>query len=417
MGHRPTENGTDVIVVGAGVIGLATAWRCAQRGFKVTVVDPDPGRGASHYAAGMLAPVTEAHFGEEPLLHLTIEAARRYPAFVADLQTAAGTSVGYRTTGMLAVAFDNDDRAVLAELHAYHSSLGLTSTLLSSRECRDREPALAPAIRAGLWVAGDHQVDNRRLVQALRVACDRVGVRFLATEAHLDVNGNRVTGANGIPAAATVLAAGAWSPHVAGLPEAVRPPVRPVKGQILRLRIDPNRPLLTRAVRAFVRGRPLYVVPRETGEIVVGGTAEEMGFDQRVTVEAVADLLDDARRLVPGLVDAEFTEASAGLRPGSPDNGPMVGPSGVDGLVIATGHYRNGILLAPITADAVAELLATGAIPEEFVPFDPRRFFDPDWSARHSHRRTAPAASPRSGKDGTSAEPDAARDEKEAATK
>lgn len=365
----------DVVVVGGGVIGLATAWRCAQRGFDVVLRDGRPGSGASRYAAGMLAPVTEAHFGEEALLRLNIAAAAAYPAFAADVEEYAGQTIGYRTTGTLAIAFDADDRAVLTELHEYHRSLGLASSLLTGRECRELEPALAPTVRGGLWVEGDHQVDNRRLVAALLAACRRSGVRIVQRPvARLEWDGDRVIGVDGARAAWTVLAAGAWSAHIEGLPEEMRPPVRPVKGQILRLAHDPSRPLLGHVIRAFVRGRPVYLVPRETGEIVLGGTVEELGFDQRVTVEAVADLLADARQLVPGLVDADFVEASAGLRPGSPDNAPIVGKIGPEGLVVATGHYRNGILLTPVTADSVAELLSSGQLPEIMRPFDARRF-------------------------------------------
>ena len=365
----------DVVVVGGGVIGLAIAWRAAQRGLTVTVLDPTPGMGASHHGAGMLAPVTEVHYGEEDLLRLNLASATRYPSFVAELEDASGTPVGYRMTGTLAVAFDTDDKAALDDLHDYQSSLGLRSQPVTARECRQLEPYLSTAIRGGLLVEGDHQVDPRRLVTALLVACTRTGVDVRQVPArHLRVERDRVVGVDDINAGSIVLAAGCWSAELRGLPGHAVSPVRPVKGQILRLRDDVEHPTLQRNVRALVRGRPIYLVPRADGEIVVGATSEEKGFDTRLTVEGTGDLLADARELLPRVSEIELVEASAGLRPGSPDNAPMIGAGALPGLVVATGHYRNGILLAPITADAVVELITSGALPAGFDRFDPCRF-------------------------------------------
>jgi glycine oxidase len=365
----------DVAVVGGGVIGLAIAWRAALRGRTVTVIDELHHARASYHAAGMLAPVTEVHYGEEDLLRLNLRAAERYPAFVAELEEASGTSVGYRRTGTLAVAFDDDDKAALDELHQYQSALGLTSTSLTARECRELEPFLATRVRGGLLVDGDHQVDNRRLTAALETACARAGVVFWHCAARdIVVEGDRVIGADGVRAAHTVLAAGCWSADIAGLPEHAHPPVRPVKGQIVRLRDTSHRPILSRNVRAFVRGRPIYLVPRADGEVVVGATSEEKGFDTNLTVEGTGDLLADARELVPRVSEIELAEVTVGLRPGSPDNAPMIGAGALPGLIVATGHYRNGILLAPVTGDAIAELVATGALPAGFERFDPCRF-------------------------------------------
>jgi glycine oxidase len=365
----------DVAVVGGGVIGLAIGWRAALRGLTVTVIDEPHRARASYHAAGMLAPVTEVHYGEEDLLRLNLESAQHYPAFVAELEEASGTSVGYRPTGTLAVAFDDDDKAVLDELHQYQKALGLASQSLTARECRELEPFLATRVRGGLLVDGDHQVDNRRLIEALRTACERVGVAFWNCSARdIVVEGDEVIGADSVRAARTVLAAGCWSASIIGLPEHARPPVRPVKGQIVRLRDNSRRPILSRNVRAFVHGRPIYLVPRADGEIVLGATSEEKGFDPTLTVEGTGDLLADARELVPRVGEIELVEVTAGLRPGSPDNAPMIGAGALPGLVVATGHYRNGILLAPVTADAIAELLATGDMPAGFERFDPCRF-------------------------------------------
>ncbi|MDP9432306.1 MAG: glycine oxidase ThiO [Actinomycetota bacterium] len=368
----------DVLVVGGGVIGLALAWRARTAGLSVTVVDPSPGAGASYAAAGMLAPVSEVTYGEEQLLELNLASARRYPQFVAELEDASGAGVGYRTEGTVVVALDSGDRAVLADLHAFQTRLGLDSELLTGRECKRLEPMLAPGVRAGLFVAGDHSVDNRRLAPALLTAAERSGVDVRRGRVTgLQTDGDRVTGAtlddgDQVSAGTTVLAAGCWSGEMAGLPPDALPPVRPVKGQILRLRTPT--PFLTRTVRGVVAGGHVYLVPRGDGEIVVGATVEELGYDTTTTAGGVYELLRDAHALLPGITELELVECHAGLRPGSPDNAPLLGRAGPEGLVLATGHYRNGVLLTPITADAVTELLCTGALPEVARPFDPRRF-------------------------------------------
>ncbi|MFF2776315.1 glycine oxidase ThiO [Streptomyces sp. NPDC058052] len=378
-----TDSGrpTDVLVVGGGVIGLVTAWRAALRGLSVAVVDPGPGDGAARVAAGMLAAVTELHYGEETLLGLNLASAARYPAFVAELEEAAGHGVGYRACGTLAVALDADDRAHLRELHALQTRCGLASEWLTGRECRRLEPMLAPGVRGGLRVDGDHQVDPRRLAAALLTACERAGVVFhRAVAERLVVVRDRARGVvlgdgTELAAGQTVLAAGSLSGRLAGVPAAVLPPVRPVKGQVLRLRIPaPYAPFLSRTVRAVVRGSHVYLVPRENGELVVGATSEELGWDTTVTAGGVYELLRDAHELVPGLTELPLTETLAGLRPGSPDNAPLLGPSALPGLHLATGHYRNGILLTPVTGDVMAEALATGVLPDEARPFSPRRF-------------------------------------------
>lgn len=372
---------SDVLVIGGGIIGLVTAWRAAQRGLATTVLDPAPGGGAAQVAAGMLAAVTELHHGEQTLLGLNLASARRYPAFAAELSELTGHSLGYRRCGTLSVALDADDRAHMRELHALQRQSGLSSEWLSGRECRRLEPMLAPGVRGGLRVDGDHQIDPRRLAAALVVACERTGVVLHRERAaRLEVAGARATGAHTesgvfLGAGQTVLAAGSLSGHLEGVPEAVRPPVRPVKGQVLRLAVPgPYAPFLSRTVRAVVRGSHVYLVPRADGELVVGATSEEQGFDTTVTAGGVYELLRDAHELVPGITELPLTETRAGLRPGSPDNAPLLGPCGLDGLLMATGHHRNGVLLTPVTGDALAHALTTGELPEEARPFTPRRF-------------------------------------------
>ncbi|MGW5123087.1 glycine oxidase ThiO [Streptomyces sp. NPDC004069] len=372
---------SDVLVVGGGIIGLVTAWRSAQRGFATTVVDPEPGGGAAQVAAGMLAAVTELHHGEQTLLGLNLASARRYPDFAAELTELTGHDLGYRRCGTLAVALDADDRAHLRELHDLQRRSGLDSEWLSGRDCRRLEPMLAPGVRGGLRVDGDHQIDPRRLARALVAACERAGVVFHRGWAErLTVARGRATGCvlrDGTAPAAdrVVLAAGSRSGRLAGVPDDVLPPVRPVKGQVLRLKV-PKRyaPFLSRTVRAVVRGSQIYLVPRLDGELVVGATSEELGWDTTVTAGGVYELLRDAHELVPGITELPLTETRAGLRPGSPDNAPLLGPTGLDGLLLATGHHRNGVLLTPVTGDAMAHVLTTGELPDEVRPFSPRRF-------------------------------------------
>jgi glycine oxidase len=372
MKHHPS--GSDVLVVGAGVIGLAIAWRCRQGGLTVTVVDPAPGSGASATAAGMLAPVTELNYGELDLLRLGIESARSYGDFAAELSAATGIDVGYRRSGTVVAAWDGADLAVLRDLHALQTSLGLTAQLITGRDLRDLEPAIAPGLPGGLLAADDHQVDNRRLLDALlQVNRDSlVAQRVLELTRSGDrVSGARLADGQVVSGGVVVLAAGAWSGSLAGVA------VRPVKGQTLRLHL-PGERLLTHVVRGSVKGSRVYVVPRDTvsgGEIVVGASSEETGFDLHPRAGAIYELLRDAQSLIPALGEAQFSEVSTSLRPAAPDNAPIIGPSAEsDGLIIATAHYRNGILLTPITADTVADLILTGVTPDSIAPFAPGRF-------------------------------------------
>jgi glycine oxidase len=374
---------SDVLVVGGGIIGLVTAWRAAQRGLTTAVVDPEPGGGAAQVAAGMLAAVTELHYGEQTLLGLNLASAQRYPDFAAELTELTGLDLGYRRCGTLAVALDADDRAHLRELHALQRQSGLESEWLSGRECRRLEPMLAPGVRGGLRVDGDHQIDPRRLTRALLAACERAGVAFHRTWARrLLVVGDRAAGVattdgEELGADQVVLAAGSLSGRLEGVPRALLPPVRPVKGQVLRLTVPPRlAPFLSRTVRAVVRGSQVYLVPRESGELVIGATSEELGWDTTVTAGGVYELLRDAHELVPGITELPLTETRAGLRPGSPDNAPLLGPTDLPGFLLATGHYRNGVLLTPVTGDAMAHALTTGELPEEARPFTPRRFLE-----------------------------------------
>lgn len=387
---NPSRDAPDVVVVGGGVIGLAVAWRAAEAGLSVTVADPDPAGGASHAAAGMLCPVTEAHYGEEALLALNLASARAWPSFAAELEEVTGAAVGYRAEGTLAVAFDEDDLRALEELRRYHAQLDLSGERLRARECRALEPLLSPRLRGGVLVGSDHQIDTRAVTAALLAAAEGAGATVVREPvAELEVAGGgargdgvgrvcgvRLGSGETVSTETVVLAAGCRSADLPGLPAACRPPVRPVKGQILRLEGPADPPVLTRTLRGLRQGRSVYLVPRAGGRIVVGATTEEKGFDTTVTAGAVRELLEDAVELVPAVAELELVEAIARLRPGTPDNAPLIGPSALPGLVVATGHYRNGFLLAPITAGTVTELLRTGSVPDVLSPFSPLRFVD-----------------------------------------
>jgi glycine oxidase len=369
---------TDVVVIGAGLIGTAVAWRCAQRGLDVVCVDPSPASGAWHTAAGMLAPFTELHYAETPLLRLNLDSLAGYPEFAAELAAASGRPTGFRDCGTVSVAWDGADLAALHDLHTFGTQLGVTAHLLTGRELRELEPDLAPGLPGGLLAPGDHQVEPRLLHAALVAACEAAGVDLVTAHSTLDVSGGRATGVtlddgSVIVAGTTVLAAGAWSASVPGLPPDLPVPVRPVKGQTLRLRL-PGEPRLRHVVRAAVKGTPVYLVPRADGQIVVGASSEEAGFDTSPRAGAVYELLRDAQSVYPELSEATLEEVSTGLRPGTPDNAPLIGPSALDGLVIATGHYRNGVLLTPITADVIADLIDGGTLPDSMKQFSPERF-------------------------------------------
>lgn len=337
------------------------------------MLDPEAGRGASHAAAGLLAPVTEAHYGEEPLLRLNLASVELYPSFVRDLATESGLDVGYRRCGTLLVARDNDDNAALSEVFAFQQRLGLEVRRLRSRDLHQLEPSLAPSLRGGIEVVGDHQVDNRALVEALLAACSLRGVAFVA-EPVIEVlqEGGRVGGVvtgqgSRVPADAVVIAAGAHAGTIEGIPPL---PVRPVKGQLLHLKATTGIPLL----RHNVRGLDVYLVSRPDGRLVVGATVEERGFDGAVTAGAVHDLLRFAYELVPGITELELAEIAVGHRPATPDNAPLLGGWALEGLTVAAGHYRNGVLLLPITARGIARLVMSGAVSAEIVPFSPARF-------------------------------------------
>ncbi len=371
-----TKSGYDAIFVGAGVIGLASAWRTAERGASVCVLERDrPAAGASGVAAGMLAPVGEASWGEERLLALNFASLRRWPDFAEQLEGEGGLETGFSRCGALHVALDRDEAEELRRRYELHRGLGLESEWLPGRECRRLEPGLATAVRGGAHAPGEASVDPRKVVAALLAALDRRGaaVRSGAEVIAAERRGGtwRVETANGdaVEGSNLVLAAGCWSGQARWLAEAV-PPVRPVKGEILTLRGQADEPVCER----IVVGERVYLVPRADGRLIVGATVEERGFDTTVTAGGVHELLREAYRVIPEIAELELAEAVAGLRPGSPDNAPLIGRGDVDGLLIAAGHFRNGVLQAPVTADSIAALITGEPTPVDLEPFSPQRF-------------------------------------------
>jgi len=356
------ERSYDAVFVGGGAIGLACAWRAAERGARVAVLErAEPPAGATDVAAGMLAPVGELAFGERALLELTLAAARLYPRFVAELEAASGMTVGFRREGALHVALDRDEAAQLRRVHDLQRSLGLEAEWLAPRRCRELEPGLTPSFHGGVFAAGEASVDPRALARALaaalaaaggelRTGCEVVGGVFDGER----LAGVRTASGEELRAGAVVLSAGAWSGSVGWLPEQARPPVRPVKGEVVELR---GRDGVAPCERIVCSER-VYLVPRGDGRLIVGATVEERGFDTAVTAGGVHELLREAYRVLPEVAELELLGAVAGLRPGTPDNLPRVGPGAIEGLLLATGHYRNGILLAPLAAETLVTHLA-----------------------------------------------------------
>jgi glycine oxidase len=376
MNDRRAEEKHDALIVGGGVIGLACAWAATGRGLDVCVLERDqPSSAASAVAAGMLAPVSEASWGEDDLLALNLASHRLWPEFASELGEASGREVGYRDCGAIHVALDRDEAEQLRRHHRLHGELGLASEWLRPRQARRLEPGLAPGVTAALHVPGEAAVDPRLLAAALLRALERAGVPVIARAEVVGArfgHGAELRTADGrwFAAQVAVLAAGPWSGGAQWVPEGALPPVRPVKGEILTLRGSASDPVCERMVAT----ERVYVVPRGDGRVIVGATVEERGFDTTVTAGGVHELLREAYRALPDVAELELVETRAGLRPGTPDNAPIIGVVEPDELIVATGHYRNGILLAPITGESVAALLAGDRPPVDLAPFSPARF-------------------------------------------
>jgi glycine oxidase len=370
------------VIIGAGVIGLSIAWRLAGGGASVAVFDRGAaGAGASHAAAGMLAACVEAEPGEEALVAFGRESQARWPAFAAELQQTSGIEIGLRSEGTLVVALTADDQARLHHQLMFQQNLGLPLQWISAAETRRHEPHLAGKLAGAVLSPQDTQVDNRKLAAALRITAIAAGANI---NEHRPVSaisfiGERVDGivladSTKVAADVVVLAAGAWSRDIAGIPPNLRPPVRPIKGQMLALRMDAAAPLVTHVVWA----PGAYLVPRRDGRLLVGATVEEKGYDTSLTAGGMLTLLEAAWRAIPAVEELPIEEMWVGHRPGSRDDAPILGAAPIRGLVYATGHHRNGILLAPVTADAIARLVLDGLAEPLIRPFGIERFIPTD---------------------------------------
>lgn len=368
----------DAIVVGAGVIGLAIAWELNSIGQSVLVLDRSrPGAGTTSVAAGMLAPVGELDFGEPALLDINMISAGMYPEFVASVERVCGGTLGYRRMGGLHVALDRDEAAELRRVHDLQLASGLRADWFGPGAARDLEPGITPSLTGAVLVEDDGAIDPRVLVAGLLEALESEGVEVRGNsevtglrQRNGRIEGIQLADGQRFGARTVIAAAGAESGRAEWLPGDLRPPVRPVKGQILELKGDPADPVCGR----ILASERVYLVPRRDGRLIVGATVEELGFDGRVTAGGVHELLREAYRLLPEVAELEFVAAVAGLRPATPDNLPVVGATRIEGLLLATGHYRNGILLAPITARAIADLADGGTLSGPITAASPSRF-------------------------------------------
>ena len=341
------------------------------------VIDAGESRvAATRVAAGMLAPVGELAFGEQEMLEMTVAAASIYPEYVEAVEEAGGERAGYRRLGALHVALDRDEAAELRRRHELQRSMGLKAAWLGPSGCRALEPGLHPSLNGGVHVADEAAVDPRRFSVALRAALASTGGEVTSgaevvglLEADGAAHGVRTADGADHAAGVVVVATGCWSGCGDWVPEAVRPPVRPVKGEILELASRDGEPICER----IVASERVYMVPRDEGKVIVGATVEESGFDDTVTAGGVLELLRESYRLLPEVAELRLVEAAAGLRPATPDNLPVVGRTEIERLIMATGHYRNGVLLAPLTGEAVADLL-DGGDPASIAKADPKRF-------------------------------------------
>lgn len=368
-----------VIVVGAGIIGLATAWELLDAGWEVTVCDPAPMSGASFAAAGMLAPASEVVWDQPTLYGLMVSAAQLWPRLAARVATEAGRPVGHLSTETLVCAGDAADRQALADLAVLQRRLGMDLREISSSTARLLEPALGPGVVGAVRIPDDHQVDPRRIMAAL---FDLLGQRGTVVRQRADgvwwtaerVGGVRLADGSTLAADEVLVAAGLASGELTGLPDGLELPLRPVWGDILRIRVPERlRPLVTRTVRGLVHGSPVYLVPREDGTVVIGATSREDGL-AGPSIGGVHRLLRDAQRLVPGVLECELLEVTARARPGTPDDVPLIGRV-APGLTVSTGYFRHGILLSALGARLGADLVAGRDLePETAAAVDPRRF-------------------------------------------
>ena len=365
-----------IIIVGGGVIGLGIGWKLSRLGCQVALYERNQvGRGASWAAAGMLSPLAEAHTQEAELLKLGLESSNRYPEWVRELQEESQIDIDYRKKGTLMVALDRDDRADLQHHFEMQKSFDLPVDWLTGNQARALEPALSPRVVAAIHCPSDLQVNGRLMTAALTVAFQKAGGKLFEQTAvtKINIKDQQVTGihinSEFVPADLVIVAAGAWLSQVEGLPKSYQYLIRPVKGQILGLQMDAE-PIISHVIHA----PDAYLVPRSNGSLVVGATVEEQGFDTHLTAGGVFELLRGAWEALPGIYEFPIVDTFVSLRPASRDNAPILGLTSVDGLILAAGHFRKGILLTPVTCDEISQLVLTGIVSEVIKPFNISRF-------------------------------------------
>ena len=361
----------DVVIIGGGIIGCSIAWQLSRHNLRVIVLDKQqPGKEASWAAAGMLSPQSDTDSPDD-FFRFCMESRKLYPDFAASITEASGVDVEYRTDGTIALAFTDEESEVLKRRAAWQQADGLKAETLTAQETQKFVPSISRLVQLALLIPGDHQVNNRRLTQAVILAAIKSGVEINSgiSVDEILIKGNRAIGVrmsdNEISTGVVINAAGSWS----GLVKSPsRPSVAPVRGQMIALKSSTN------LFDVVVHSPHCYLVPQLDGRILIGSTTEKVGFDKNNTAAGVAGLLSAAIEAIPQLSDLAIDEIWAGLRPGTPDSLPFVGRAkDVDNLLIATGHYRNGILLTPVTAKVMTELALGGKAPELLDAFAPDR--------------------------------------------
>ncbi len=365
-----------VAIVGGGIIGLSIGWQLLRRGQEVTIFERgSTGREASWIAGGLLAPHTEVGFEDEAFLRAGLKGLEQYRRFLDELSDDTGDRIPIDPRRTLMVAFDRDDTERIRRLYEFRLQLGLPVEWLQGSEAREREPLLSPKVTAAMSLPDGGQVNNRRLVDALKRAFTKRGgsLREHTPVTSITIRNDRAVGVttseSEIASRHVVLAAGCWSAQIDGVPAALRPPVRPVKGQMISLRQSDDV-----AFGHVVRSTDIYVVPKDDGRLLVGATQEEKGFDKTPTAGEVMRMLERAWEAVPSIYDLPIDSVDVGLRPGSRDHLPIIGATPISDLYYATGHFRHGILLAPLTAYAMSDLIVDGKMIDELVPFALTRF-------------------------------------------
>ena len=365
-----------IAIIGGGAIGLSIGWQLLRHGKNVDIFESsEAGKAASWVSAGMLAPVSEAGFEEMDLLKLNLASVEQYPKFADELREDSGIDIDFRTEGTMMIAVDRDQSERLRRLFEFRKKINLPVEWLTGTEAREREPELSPAIKSAVWVPNDYQVDNRNLIKALIEAVHKLGgtLHEHTPVESITISGDKISGISvnneKKEYGTVVLANGAWARQMEGLPDDIRPPIRPVKGQILTLRMTDDFGL-----KKVIRSPEAYFAPKKDGRLIVGATVEEKGFETFPTAGGIKDILESAWEAVPGIYDLPLEEINVGLRPSSRDNAPIISDTPVGGLYMATGHFRHGILLTPVTAYEMTGLIVNGKTSELIQPFSLLRF-------------------------------------------